>query len=228
MPRRFDFKFLRHKLASAGEAVQGDWRYLDTLLWARKLDVCEHKSQEGLRAHFGVDPAGQAHRAGSDVRVLAEVVVKMMDPDVCGKDSFREVLSSPESFTGMFNDVVSKRKDGDGKGKERSENAVARPIKEQAASPERAEGSGWSGAEDDVSAGGRGARWSARVEASGGTAPPSSLSSDWEVDPLTLVEGAMKADDSGGVKWEEGAAEGAVGGVAGAQGPMCRNAVVIY
>jgi DNA polymerase III subunit epsilon len=74
----FDKLFLEAECRRSGLNIP-QWRYLDTLKWARKYrpDLPRHTLQ-GLREVYGI-PANQAHRALDDVVVLQEIFSIMID-----------------------------------------------------------------------------------------------------------------------------------------------------
>ncbi len=74
----FDKHFLRYEFTRI-ERTLPDWRFLDSLKWARKYrpDLPRHNLQF-LREYFGL-PANQAHRALDDVIILAKVFELLID-----------------------------------------------------------------------------------------------------------------------------------------------------
>ena len=74
----FDIHFLRAECKRC-EVELPDWKYFDTLKWARKYrpDLPRHGLQL-LREHFGI-PANTAHRALDDVVILHKVASIMID-----------------------------------------------------------------------------------------------------------------------------------------------------
>jgi DNA polymerase-3 subunit epsilon len=74
----FDKPFLDAEAKRAGLTLP-EWKYLDTLKWARKYrpDLPRHALQV-LREHYGI-PANQAHRALDDVFVLHAIFSQMID-----------------------------------------------------------------------------------------------------------------------------------------------------
>jgi DNA polymerase-3 subunit epsilon len=74
----FDVLFLRNEFDRSGVKMP-DWRFLDTLKWARKYrpDLPRH-SLQFLRESYGF-PANNAHRALDDVIVLHQVFSMMID-----------------------------------------------------------------------------------------------------------------------------------------------------
>lgn len=75
---RFDQPFLEHECARCGVPLPS-WKYIDTLLWARKYrpDLPGHALQR-LREVYGVPP-NQAHRALDDTMTLHHVFSLMKD-----------------------------------------------------------------------------------------------------------------------------------------------------
>lgn len=71
-----------------------DWRYFDTLKWARRYrpDLPKHSLQH-LREVYGV-PANQAHRALDDVMVLYQVFSQMFDD--LSPEMILQLLSQPK------------------------------------------------------------------------------------------------------------------------------------
>lgn len=190
-----------------------DWRYLDTRIWAQSLKVSEKYKQEDLRKHFRISSAGQAHRAGADVMVLAEVFVKLMEPDICGKKNLKEILETQASFTGMFNNVLLKPTAENDRTKPGSRGAQWRlvnspGVESEGGAPQSGDAAEAVGSQL-ASSSAMGASRLTQVEAPAIGAP--CLRSRWDADPLMFVEGAMKASESG-EKTEEKIGDDAGGG----------------
>lgn len=76
---QFDIHFLRAEFKRAGKELPSQWKFFDTLKWARRYrpDLPRH-SLQFLRESYGI-AANQAHRALDDVKVLYEVFRAMTD-----------------------------------------------------------------------------------------------------------------------------------------------------
>lgn len=94
----FDIHFLRHEWQRCDRSLP-DWRYIDTLKWARKYrpDLPRHSLQY-LREIYGFD-ANNAHRALDDVVMLHQIYEAMVD-DLSPKQVF-ELLYKLEKITHM-------------------------------------------------------------------------------------------------------------------------------
>lgn len=75
----FDIHFLREEYKRFGKELPSDWRFFDTLKWARKYrpDLPRHALQF-LREIFGFE-ANNAHRALDDVIMLKNIFYQMVD-----------------------------------------------------------------------------------------------------------------------------------------------------
>ncbi|CAD7703940.1 unnamed protein product [Ostreobium quekettii] len=167
---KFDYRFLQQKLADVGEKLAPGWRYLDILPWVKSLAALQKElldnKQETLREHFGIKVAGRAHRAAADVEVLGRVVLKMLDPKICGKPSLEAVVLSQESYAGVLGSFQpqpkSSTRTGDRKGF-------------------RTKQRGWE----------QRAEWQLGTIAE----PADADGVPWVSDPLVLVEGAMETGE---------------------------------
>lgn len=96
----FDIHFLRAEFKRSNCEMPSDWKFLDSLKWARRYrrDLPRHTLQF-LREIYGIT-ANNAHRALDDVIVLHEVFKKMTD-DLHIEDVYslinrpREILHMP-------------------------------------------------------------------------------------------------------------------------------------
>ena len=96
---RFDKLFLNAEFKRNSLVVPSTWRYLDTLMWARRYrpDLPKHGLQV-LREHFEI-PSNQAHRALDDVIVLHKVFECLID-DLTLQDVV-ELLDGSKNLTSM-------------------------------------------------------------------------------------------------------------------------------
>lgn len=74
----FDIHFLRNEFGRASKELP-DWKFFDSLRWARRYrpDLPRHALQF-LREVFEI-PANQAHRALDDVKMLYDIMTKLLD-----------------------------------------------------------------------------------------------------------------------------------------------------
>nr|XP_043621179.1 exonuclease DPD1, chloroplastic/mitochondrial [Erigeron canadensis] len=80
--KSFDVPFLINEFNRCGYEIPPDWLFMDTMSLARDLIKAEgtklsSKSLQALREYYGITLTGRAHRAMSDVNVLALVLQKM-------------------------------------------------------------------------------------------------------------------------------------------------------
>lgn len=75
----FDYHFLKHEFTRHSLTIPADWKFLDSLKWARRYrkDLPRHTLQF-LRETYGIE-ANNAHRALDDVIVLHKVFANMTD-----------------------------------------------------------------------------------------------------------------------------------------------------
>lgn len=75
----FDYHFLRNEFERHGSSIPAQWKFLDTLKWARRYrsDLPRHPLQF-LREVYGI-AANNAHRALDDVIVMHQVFSYMID-----------------------------------------------------------------------------------------------------------------------------------------------------
>ncbi|MBS0621898.1 MAG: DUF3820 family protein [Verrucomicrobia bacterium] len=75
----FDRLFLRAEYSRCNVALPGQWRYFDTLKWARRyLPHLPRHSLQFLREYFGIEE-NNAHRALDDVQILYQIYTRLVD-----------------------------------------------------------------------------------------------------------------------------------------------------
>lgn len=83
--RQFDAAFMQHEYRRLGRELPSSWRFCDTLPLARALlrpEGLAKFNMDVLREYYGVSIDGedtQMHRAGTDARVLAEILNKLLE-----------------------------------------------------------------------------------------------------------------------------------------------------
>ncbi len=95
----FDIHFLRAEFERSGSKLPEEWRFFDTLKWARRYrrDLPKH-SLQFLREIYGVE-ANNAHRALDDVIVMHKIFSKMLD-DLTIEQAFH-LLNKPRAIHHM-------------------------------------------------------------------------------------------------------------------------------
>ena len=87
--RQFDAAFMQHEYRRLGRELPSSWRFCDTLPLARALlrpEGLAKFNMDVLREYYGVSIDGedtQMHRAGTDARVLAEILNKLLENELC-------------------------------------------------------------------------------------------------------------------------------------------------
>lgn len=95
----FDIHFLREEFRRSGHGLPSNWRFFDTLKWARRYrpDLPRH-SLQFLREVYGFE-ANNAHRALDDVMILHQVFSAMTnDLDI---DTAFQLLNVPRTIKTM-------------------------------------------------------------------------------------------------------------------------------
>ena len=93
--RQFDAAFIQYEYRRLGRELPSSWRFCDTLPLARQLlrpDGLGKFSMDVLRGHYGIELEGgdvQMHRAGTDARVLADILNKMLEHPRAKGDELR-------------------------------------------------------------------------------------------------------------------------------------------
>ena len=83
--RQFDAAFIQYEYRRLGRELPSSWRFCDTLPLARQLlrpEGLNKFSMDVLRDYYSIDLEGadaQMHRAGTDARVLADILNNMLE-----------------------------------------------------------------------------------------------------------------------------------------------------